>query len=232
VRFLFARTLAVLWVVLAVAAAYLWYSREPRTVTLSGTIVVPLEWGDTDLTLDLSAAEQIETGDVQALFEQARRRRTVSGSTMHEDPNRPRHYLWKIGGVVPGKYVVRSKEFTLAQCVDVGPEGCDGIDLIIGPKAEVTLEVLSLDSEDLSLPRQLDVEWNCRPPPAESQFVQTKPARWNAADKVFCFVAPAGDVEVSLSDDEFEVVGDSTLHLRPGANAFTVKVRKRSEDSR
>jgi hypothetical protein len=227
-----ARALAILGVVLAALAAYLWYPLGPRGVSLSGTIVVPLEWGDADLTLDLSSTEEGRTGDLEGLLRIAKLRRSVTGAMMHEDPNRPRHYLWKIDGVVPGEYVLRSVEFTSAKLVDTGPDGRGGIDLIIGPKADVTLELLSLESEDLSLPRQLDVEWNCRPPPAKSQSFQLKPAVWDAVAKVYRFTAPAGDVEVSVFGDEFEIVGDSTVRLRPGDNAFTFKVRKRRVESR
>src|SRR5258706_14202890 len=116
-----ARALAILGLVLAALAAYLWFPLGPRAVSLSGTIVVPLEWGDADLTLDLSSTEPGRTGDLEGLLRIEHLRRSVGGAMMHEDPNQPRRYLWKIDGVVPGEYLLRSVEFTSAQLVDTGP---------------------------------------------------------------------------------------------------------------
>jgi hypothetical protein len=223
--------LAVLLVgVISVSVAY-WQSDDQ--VSVSGTLQLPKEWGDIDRTLELMAAEDVEGADVieelRSIDELLRRHRLISGSSMRIDPTVEGLFHWAVSGVDPGVYVLRSTELTLAQRLDVGRRGVADVRFRVPPPAHVEVEVISLDSEDLSVPQPIPLRWTCTPPSVPWQEVKPQDARWNEGSGCFQFTAPAGEVEFDVDDFGAEIVRNRVVTLRPGANRITIGLRKGEE---
>ena len=182
--------------------------------------------GTVDLTLKLEAAEGSRPGNLDDFARQLRRSRVVLAKDVQSDSTRPGLYHWTISDVAPGQYVLRSVGLTIAKFIEIGSENCRDLELVIPPPADVELKLFCLDTEDLTLPREIEVVWNCRPPPAPFQAVETRPARWDQATASYRFRAPIGVVEISLETDEFEIAGSDELAVRSGSNRFSLRARR------
>jgi hypothetical protein len=190
--------------------------QEPvARVPLGGTLYLPPEWGSLHLSLDFEPLDLVGRSSADDV--------SVALSQMTKVPESSGLYRWNAGHVAAGRYEVTMYAFEYQVIVDTGPGGRSDVEIAIAPPADATLHLRDIQN---GLPAEgVHLLWNCKRPSASSGGSMER-TRWDADTKTYRFRAPAGEVELSIFESDWELESPELVTLQPGPNVLTLDVRR------
>ena len=187
---------------------------DPGPVPLSGTILVPKEWGEPRATLCIRPGTQ--------LFRAYQDRIEFELGQFQRVEGRPEVYAWDAGLVLPGEYMFSVEELGFGCRFSVENAGTRMQHIKIPPPAEV--KVRFVDSRS-GMPADVGSIWWFQ---ADSPYESLCLEGVDEATGAFRFRAPIGRVELETSGfftfDTFSQV----VEIQPGVNEFTFPIVRSS----
>jgi hypothetical protein len=192
---------------------------RPERVHLSGTLQIPDGWHmePGDLTLEFDPHDH--HGEVE------RNEFRLHGHDLQPVPGRTGWYRWGPQLVDPGTFRVRLSALGFHTQVDTGPAGREDVALVVPTPAEVTLHLLQDDCGD---PLESDgLSWAFEDLESDSSG-RDKKISFDRATQAYSFRAPAGDVQIELSDPGWRLIPDyaQIVRLEPGENRVTLRATR------
>lgn len=184
-----------------------------RPVPLAGTLYVPSGWSHLGPSLDFNILDRPDLGDSGKADVSFAQMQAVEGSAGL--------YRWSAGLVPPGRYVAKVGVLQIQSLVDVPPEGCQDVRIVIGDPADVRLRAVDEDGADT----EVDTVLWCGPRAMLGGEMSLNPATYDASSKTYQFRAPAGRVVIRIWDRRFRF-NNETITVEPGPNEHTVHLER------
>ncbi len=183
-------------------------------VPFEGTLYLSEAWGELDITLSLEPMDLPDTNWNDWI--------EIPLGAMKAVAERPGLRCWSAGEVLPGRYEALIREFEMRHVFHVDVGGLRDAHIEIGEPAEVVVHVLDAATGE---PAEIeDLAWSFKRPVEVTGWSMNQAER-DPDTASFRFQAPAGQVELSVTEDAYAYYGN-VFELQAGANEITIILKK------